>query len=126
MPGHWAAERSGRPLINARAETITEQPAFRDSFRERRCLIPATGFYEWRVTEDGKQPMWISRADGELFAFAGIWAELERKEADVTAARSSRCAPNELMRPIHDRMPVILAPGVEEAWLDPGAGARGS
>jgi putative SOS response-associated peptidase YedK len=123
VPGHWAAERSGRPLINARAETITEQPAFRDAFRERRCLIPASGFYEWKATEDGKQPMWISRADGELYAFAGIWAELERKEGTIHSCAIVTCAPNELMRPIHDRMPVILAPGVEESWLDPGMDA---
>ncbi len=120
VPGHWATKRSGRPLINARAESITEQPAFRDAFRERRCLIPADGFYEWQLTEDGKQPMWISRADEELYAFAGIWAELERHEETIHSCAIVTCAPNELIRPIHDRMPVILALDAEEAWLEPG------
>ena len=76
IPGRWAERRSGPPLINARAETLERQPAFAESFRERRCLIPADGFYEWRDGESGKTPVWISLADGELFAFAGIWAAL--------------------------------------------------
>ena len=63
MPGRWA-EKGGRPLINARAETLLTQPAFRESFRERRCLIPADGFYEWLSDERGKRPVWLSRADG--------------------------------------------------------------
>ena len=90
MPGRWAEEGT-RPLINARAETIDSQPAFRESFRERRCLIPADGFYEWRIDEHGKQPVWISRADGELFAFAGHLGERSTRDGHepVTAARSS-------------------------------------
>jgi putative SOS response-associated peptidase YedK len=124
LPGRWADQRSGAPLINARAETIAEQPAFRDAFRERRCLVPADGFYEWRTDGNGKRPVWISRADGELWAFAGIWAALERGEAEaVHSCAIVTCEPNELMRPIHDRMPVILAPEMEAAWLDPGMGA---
>jgi putative SOS response-associated peptidase YedK len=122
LPGRWAQEKSGRPLINARAETIDEQPAFRDSFRERRCLIPADGFYEWREDEDGKHPMWISRPDGDLWAFAGVWASLKARDGEgepVVSCAIVTCEPNELVRPIHDRMPVILAPEAEEAWLDP-------
>ena len=65
---------AGRPLINARVESLDRQPAFAESFRERRCLIPADGFYEWLTDERGKRPVWVSRPDGELFAFAGIWA----------------------------------------------------
>jgi putative SOS response-associated peptidase YedK len=121
LPGVWA-QRGGRPLINARAETIATQPAFAESFRERRCLIPADGFYEWRADERGKRPVWISRPDGELFAFAGVWAELRREgEEPVHSCAIVTCAPNGLVRPVHDRMPVVLAEDAEEAWLTAGA-----
>jgi len=124
VPGHWAEKRSGRPLINARAESLASQPAFAESFRERRCLVPADGFFEWRHDETGKTPVWITRADGELFAFAGVWAALPaRASGDAGEMLHScaivTCAPNELIRPIHDRMPVILDPGAEAPWLDP-------
>ncbi|MBA2240802.1 MAG: SOS response-associated peptidase [Solirubrobacterales bacterium] len=123
MPGRWAEE--GRPLINARAETIATQPAFAESFAERRCLMPADGFYEWLTDERGKRPVWFSRPDGEPFAFAGVWAELRRSNGSqtepITSCALATCPPNELMRPIHDRMPVILTPGAEAAWLDPEA-----
>ena len=123
MPGRWA-EKPGRPLINARAETVATQPAYRESFKQRRCLLPADGFYEWKKLPTGKQPMWMSRPDRELFAFAGIWAELERKDGEVVHS----CAlittePNAMMRPIHDRMPVVLDPDAEGAWLDPDGAA---
>ena len=81
MPGRWA-EKGGRPLINARAETVESQPAFRESFAERRCLIPADGFYEWLSDERGKRPVWFSLADGGLFAFAGLWADLPDRAGD--------------------------------------------
>jgi putative SOS response-associated peptidase YedK len=124
VPGRWA-ERGGRPLINARAETLTKQPAFAESFRERRCLIPADGFYEWHSDERGKRPVWISRPDGGLFAFAGIWAALPEREGDdiLHSCAIVTCDPNALVRPIHDRMPVILDPALEAAWLDPDAAA---
>jgi putative SOS response-associated peptidase YedK len=123
MPGRWA-ERSGRPLINARAETVSTQPAFAESFSGRRCLIPADGFYEWRKEPAGKRPTWISRADGELFAFAGIWAGLPAGDNGGEELRSCAiitCDPNDLVRPIHDRMPVILDREAEGDWIDPGA-----
>ena len=121
VPGRWAERRSGPPLINARAETLRTQPAFAESFRERRCLIPADGFYEWRHDERGKTPVWISRPDGDLFAFAGVWAALPRRDDAPTLHSCAivTCEPNELIRPIHDRMPVVLAPDMEAAWLDP-------
>ncbi len=121
VPGRWAEKQSGRPLINARAETLETQPAFAESFRERRCLIPADGFYEWLTDERGKRPVWLSRPDGDLFAFAGIWAKLPVKGSDdvLHSCAIVTCAPNELIRPIHDRMPVILDPAAEAAWLDP-------
>jgi putative SOS response-associated peptidase YedK len=122
VPGRWAERRSGPPLINARAESLPEQPAFAESFRERRCLIPADGFYEWRKDPGGKVPIWLSRPDGDLFAFAGIWAELPSREKSPDALHSCAivtCEPNELIRPIHDRMPVVLQPELEARWLDP-------
>ncbi len=127
VPGRWAEKRSGRPLINARAEGLTSQPAFRESFAERRCLVPADGFFEWRRDENGTLPFWISRADGELFAFAGIWAELPARASGPDGEMLHSCAivttePNGLIRPIHDRMPVILDPALESDWLDPAAG----
>ena len=124
VPGRWAEQRSGRPLINARAESLATQPAFAESFRERRCLIPADGFFEWRSDDTGKTPVWITRADGELFAFAGLWAALPAKASGgagemLHSCAIVTCAPNELIRPIHDRMPVILDPELEAAWLEP-------
>jgi putative SOS response-associated peptidase YedK len=122
VPGRWAERRSGPPLINARAETLQEQPAFAESFRERRCLIPADGFYEWRKNEGGKTPTWLSRPDGELFAFAGVWAALPSRENSGESLHSCAivtCAPNGLIKPIHDRMPVVLQPDLEARWLDP-------
>ena len=123
VPGRWAEQGKGPPLINARAETLERQAAFKESFHERRCLIPADGFYEWLTDERGKRPVWISRPDGELFAFAGIWAALKRKGSDevLHSCAIVTCDPNDLIRPIHDRMPVILDPGLEAAWLDPDA-----
>ena len=124
VPGRWALERKGRPLINARAESVATQPAFAESFRERRCLIPADGFYEWRRDERGKVPVWVHRPDDELFAFAGVWASyLPRGEEEpIVSCAIVTCEPNGVMRPIHDRMPVILDPSAEARWLDPGAG----
>lgn len=121
VPGRWAERRSGPPLINARAETLQRQPAFAESFRERRCLIPADGFYEWRDDERGKTPIWVSRPDGDLFAFAGVWAALPERDGpgDLHSCAIVTCEPNELIRPIHDRMPVILSPTHEARWLEP-------
>jgi putative SOS response-associated peptidase YedK len=122
VPGRWA-ERSGPPLINARAETIQRQPAFAEAFRERRCLIPADGFYEWAADGSGKTPVWLSRSDEELFAFAGVWASLPARDGsgELHSCAIVTCEPNDLIRPIHDRMPVVLAPQAEGQWLDPGA-----
>jgi putative SOS response-associated peptidase YedK len=125
VPGHWAEGKGQRPLINARAETVATQPAFRESFSERRCLIPADGFYEWRRDPEGKRPIWFSASgepEGELFAFAGVWARLERRgEKPLLSCALITCPPNELMRPIHDRMPVVLPRDAESAWIDPEA-----
>jgi putative SOS response-associated peptidase YedK len=122
--GLMAGREAGahKSLINARAETLDTKPAFRESFRERRCLVPADGFYEWRTDDRGKQPLWINRVDDELFAFAGIWAEAPgRNGTPVVSCAIVTCEPNELMRPIHDRMPVILDPDAERGWLSGSA-----
>jgi putative SOS response-associated peptidase YedK len=122
VPGFWAEKKGQRPLINARAESVATQAAFKESFERRRCLIPADGFYEWRTDEKGKQPIWFSRPDNELFAFAGIWAELKPEGRDsLTSCALITCMPNDVVRPIHDRMPVLLEPEVESTWLDPDA-----
>jgi putative SOS response-associated peptidase YedK len=121
VPGRWAERKGGRPLINARAEKLATQPAFAESFHERRCLIPADGFYEWLTDERGKRPVWLSRPDGELFAFAGIWAALPGRGSEevLHSCAIVTCPPNALVRPIHDRMPVVLDPSAEARWLDP-------
>ncbi len=120
VPGRWAEKTGTRPLINARAETLLRQPAFSEAFRRQRCLIPADGFYEWLSDERGKRPVWFSRLDEGLFAFAGLWSSLRRAEGEVLhSCAIVTCPPNELMRPIHDRMPVVLEPKAEADWLDP-------
>ena len=122
VPGRWAEKASGRPLINARAETLQSQPAFRESFAERRCLIPADGFYEWLTDERGKRPVWFSRPDGELFAFAGIWAALARQRHRRRAPqlrdrhhRAERPHPPDPRPDAGDPR----APDREAEWLDP-------
>ncbi|MCD6728122.1 MAG: SOS response-associated peptidase [Solirubrobacteraceae bacterium] len=124
MP-HWVEpSRTHRPLINARAETLAERPAFRAAFAERRCLIVADGFYEWQSRADGpKQPWWITREDRAPFAFAGIWAS-RQPSSDSPPLRT--CAivttqANALVRDLHDRMPVILEARDEPRWLARGA-----
>ncbi len=123
LPGAWAQVTGQRPLINARAETVATQPAFKEAFEHRRCLIPADGFYEWRKDANGKRPIWFSPPERELFAFAGIWATLERVGAEpVTSCALITCSPNETVRPVHDRMPVVLERSAEASWLAPDAG----
>lgn len=117
---HWTRDlaSAGRP-INARAETVAEKPSFRDALRRGRCLIPASGFYEWRRQGRTKQPYYVRRRDGGLFAFAGLFDEWRSGEGDVLrSACIVTTTPNDLMAPIHDRMPAILAPADEAAWLD--------
>jgi putative SOS response-associated peptidase YedK len=132
----WAKDPSvGSRMINARAETLAEKPAYRQAFRKRRCIIPADGFYEWQVvpgrkaTGPGgktKQPMYIHRRDGDRLAFAGLWELWTPKAtADEPGAEPLRtCSvvtgpPNEVVAPIHDRMPVMLPPDAWDIWLDP-------
>jgi putative SOS response-associated peptidase YedK len=122
IPHYADPDTFDRLLINARAETVADAQAFRDAFQTYRCLIAADGFYEWRETELSKQPFWITRPSREPFAFAGLWARAKR--ADGSAVHSCAivtCEPGDVVAPIHDRMPVILEPEAESAWLDPDA-----
>lgn len=117
---HWAEEpKTGYSLINARAETVASKPAFRTAFRRRRCLIPATGFYEWQATKQGKQPWYVRVRDSELFAMAGLWEHWEGEAGVIESFAIIVTEANERVRPIHDRMPVILAPKDYRFWLDP-------
>jgi putative SOS response-associated peptidase YedK len=121
---HWSKEPQVKfSTINARAETITTSPAYRAPFRSRRCLVPASGFYEWRATKDGKQPYFIRLKGEQLFAFAGlydVWRDAEGQE--LFSYTIITTAPNSLMTPIHNRMPVILRREDEDAWLDKDTG----
>ncbi|MGA8218531.1 MAG: SOS response-associated peptidase [Solirubrobacterales bacterium] len=123
IPHYADPDSFERLLINARAETVAEASAFRDSFRGRRCLIVADGFYEWRAEETGKKPVWITRPSREPFAFAGLWAEARRADGSTLhSCTIVTCEPGEVVAPIHDRMPVILERAGEAEWLDPEAG----
>jgi putative SOS response-associated peptidase YedK len=120
----WAKDTSvGAKLINARSETVQEKPSFREAFKSRRCIIPADGFYEWRRTGGRKQPFFFRMRDERPFGFAGLWERWEGEGGRVI----NSCAiltteANEVLRPVHDRMPVILHPEDYELWL--GGDAR--
>jgi putative SOS response-associated peptidase YedK len=120
---HWAGDTTiGHKLNNARAEGVFDKPSFRQAVRRRRCLLPASGFYEWQATPSGKQPWFISPADGGVFAMAGLFeAWRPPGSADDADWRLTCCvittAPNALMAPIHDRMPVLLAAADWAGWL---------
>jgi putative SOS response-associated peptidase YedK len=115
----WA--KGPRPIINARSESVAEKPSFRSAFRRRRCLVPATGFYEWQKLGRTKQPFHVRLRDRGVFAFAGIWDTCPDADGNpVEAFAILTCAPNETMKPIHNRMPVILDAGDYPTWLDPG------
>ena len=125
---HWASDPSvGNRMINARAETAAERPAFRDAMKRRRCLVPADGFYEWKAASTGKrkQPHLIRMKDDRPFAFAGLWENWGHGAERVESFTILTTSPNELVAPIHDRMPVIVAPGDYDRWLDPKVDAVG-
>ncbi len=115
----WAKELAiGARMINARAETIAEKPAFRDAFRKRRCLVPASGFYEWRGDKPPKQPFAIGMADGGPMAFAGLWERWRAPDGEIVRTFAiATTEANEVLRPIHERMPVILARDDWPVWL---------
>jgi putative SOS response-associated peptidase YedK len=123
---YWAKEASiGNRMINARSEGVADKPAYRFSFRKQRCLIPSDGFYEWKKEGKAKQPWLIRRKDGKPFAFAGLWSrwqDPERGPLDTFTILTT--SPNTLVRPLHDRMPVILDRKDFDLWLDPKIGDR--
>jgi putative SOS response-associated peptidase YedK len=121
----WAKDPAiGARMINARAETVADRPAFRNAYARHRCLIPADGFYEWRKVAVGKQPMRVARADGQPFGMAGLYERWLSPDGDVLdTCTILTTQANELLRPIHDRMPVIVPPEHYARWLD-AAGAE--
>jgi len=127
IPGWWKKTAKEVPsTFNARAETIAQKPMFRSAFKRTRCIVPASGYYEWRAVEGGKQPYFISAADGAVLSIAGLWDEWrdpETKES-VSSATLIVTAANDFTRPIHDRMPVLLAHHDFDAWLTGKAGAE--
>lgn len=118
----WSKDPSiGARLINARAETVEEKPSFRAAFRRRRCLVPADGFYEWQRVEKRKQPYYITLREGDPFAFAGLWeAWVGPDGTAIDSCTILTTVANRLMEPIHDRMPVIVAPEDYALWLGIG------
>jgi putative SOS response-associated peptidase YedK len=116
----WAKDRSlGSKMINARAETLAEKPSFKQALMRRRCLIPASGFYEWQQAGERKQPIYIHRPDGDLFAFAGLWEENTQVGGEpIRTCTIITLGANALMQDIHQRMPAILRPELEATWLD--------
>ena len=115
----WMKKKPKVPHINARAETVDKLPMFREAFAKRRCLIPATGFYEWEKREDGKQPYRFTRKDLEPFAFAGIWEFARIEGEEILSAAIIVGEANSLVSPIHNRMPVMLMAEDYDRWLGP-------
>jgi putative SOS response-associated peptidase YedK len=115
----WAdSPRVGNRSINARAETADRRPMFRSAFRQRRCLVLADGFYEWKPTGKQKQPYYIHAADGRPFAFAGLWERWRGAEEPIESCTILTTDANRRLASLHDRMPVILAPDDYDLWLD--------
>jgi putative SOS response-associated peptidase YedK len=121
----WAKDISiGSRVINARVETVTSKPAFRAALKQRRCLIPANGFYEWKGKAGNKQPYYFHLLSGEPFAFAGLYEIWEDKEAPPEAGPYKSCTiitteASDSVKDIHNRMPLILKPEAYDEWLDP-------
>jgi len=116
---HWANAPTGPRSVNAKAETIAELPAFRDAFRQRRCLIPADGFYEWRDTPDGKKPLFYRLRAGKVMALAGIWDCWPGPTEKLFTCAIVTTTANSAVEPVHDRMPVILPREDWDTWLNP-------
>lgn len=117
----WAKDMSvGSKMINARAETVSEKPSYRNAFKRRRCLVVADGFYEWQSVAGTKRPIYIRFKSGRPFGFAGLYEMWNSPEGEgITTCAIITTQANELMRPIHERMPVIIPKEKEDLWLDP-------
>ncbi len=122
----WAKDAAiGSRMINARIESVLEKPAFRQAIRKRRCIVPFDGFYEWQKGPGGKTPFRITLKDEGLFACAGLWEQWAQPDGQTLYTFTVLTqSPNELMAPIHDRMPAILLPEQEKAWLDASLSAE--
>ena len=116
----WAKDPGiGARMINARSETVAEKPAFRAAFRQRRCLVVADGFYEWQKVNGQKQPYFFHMRDGQAFAFAGLWEQWSGQDgSSIESCTLLTTEPNDLVRPVHNRMPVIVQSLDYELWLD--------
>jgi len=121
LVNRWAKDNSrASNCINAKAETVEARPSFRDAFQKRRCVVPADGFYEWVGPKGTRQPLWIHRSDGKLLLFAGLYeAWYPEKDKPETTFTIITCDPNATLRPIHNRMPVILADKDADDWMNP-------
>lgn len=118
---HWVKDAADFKLnlFNARSETAAEKPSFRDAMRSGRCLIPASGFYEWRDDGDGKQPYYIYRHDGDVIAFAGLYSAWTKGEQPLLSCTILTTKANDDIAALHERMPVILEADEWQRWLDP-------
>ena len=124
LPSWYRTPNGGPLLINARAEGIAAKPAFRDAVRRRRCLLPADGFYEWAGEKRAKTPHVIRAANGGMLAFAGLWEDWRGPDGVVPTCAIVTCPANPVLAPIHDRMPVVIAPQDFALWLgEAGHGA---
>jgi len=124
----WAAGKDKKAplMINARIESVDTKPVFRDALARRRCLVPADGFFEWK--RDGKkaQPRYFHPRSGRLFAFAGLWARARTDDGDQLSFTIVTGPANDLVAPVHDRMPIVLSRATYAAWLDPSLDADGA
>ncbi len=118
---HWSKDLSmGIRMINARSETLSEKPSFRDAFEKRRCLIVADGFYEWKGEKGNKQPWYITLPEDAPFGFAGLWEIWKGGESEYKSCTIITTDASESIKGIHHRMPVVLKPEAYDSWLDPG------
>ncbi len=119
---HWAKDlKTGSKMFNARAETLTTSPAFRDAFKRRRCLVPVDSFYEWKREGTIRQPYVVAQPDGRPLALAGLWAGWKDPETEVVRRTFTiiTTTPNDALTDLHDRMPVMIPDGAWDRWLDP-------
>jgi len=119
---HWARDlKTGSKMFNARAETLTTSPAFRDAFKRRRCLVPVDSFYEWKREGTIRQPYVVAQPDGRPLALAGLWAGWKDPETEVVRRTFTiiTTTPNDALTDLHDRMPVMIPDGAWDRWLDP-------
>ena len=116
----WSKEAKTKySTINARIETVAEKPAYRTPFKHRRCLIPADGFYEWKVFDGRKVPHHIRMRDGGVFSLAGLWDHWEGEGESLESCSIIVMPANDVMKPLHERMPAIIAPAHYDLWMDP-------